>query len=488
MPAGISNESGTEKKEEDRMFEIKLTELVRVVEGETVESPSSGDQMLRGISIDSRKVEPNNVFVAIPGEQFDGHSYIGDAVSKGAKTVVIDREKRNIVPPEVYGKSAVIMVSDTKKALRDVALWYRSKFNLPVVAVTGTNGKTTTKDMIARVLSSKFRVLKSPESYNNLIGVPLTLFQLDSEYQVLILELGMSSPGEISILTRISQPQIGVITNIGPAHLESMQSMERIARAKFELPDNMPSPKTLILNADDRILAKRITQTGPDERVISFGVKKKADFIADRIEANGNGYLSFRVNRNTQVRLSVLGWHNVYNALAAFTVGQLLGLEESKIKEGLESFTPSKLRMELVTIDNIRIINDSYNANPVSMEKALETLKNMKTSGRKIAVLGDMLELGEEEMNFHLELGRKAAQSGVKLLITVGDLAKFIGEGAREGGLNASDVISFENNQKVILYLLENLKEGDLVLVKGSRKMRTEDIVFSLKSQYGRQN
>jgi UDP-N-acetylmuramoyl-tripeptide--D-alanyl-D-alanine ligase len=470
------------------MFEIKLTELVRVVEGETPNSTPITDQLLGGISIDSRKVEPNNVFVAIPGEQFDGHSFIGDAVNKGAKTVVIDREKKDIVPPEVYGKSAVIMVSDTKKALRDVALWYRNKFRLPVVAITGTNGKTTTKDMIARVLSSKLRVLKSPESYNNLIGVPLTLFQLDPGYEALVLELGMSSPGEISILTKICQPQIGVITNIGPAHLESMQSMQRIAKAKFELPDNMPSPKTLVLNADDRILAKRITPAEPDEKVISFGVKKKADFTADRIEANGNGYISFRVNQNTQVKLSLLGWHNVYNALAAFAVGRLLGVEESKIKEKLESFSPSKLRMELVTIDNVRIINDSYNANPVSMEKALETLKSIRTFGKKIAVLGDMLELGDTGMDFHLQLGRKVVQSGVNLLITIGELARFIGEGAREAGLRSNDVINFENNQEASLYLLENLKPGDLVLVKGSRKMRTEEIVLSLRSQYGRQN
>ncbi|MFH1336918.1 MAG: UDP-N-acetylmuramoyl-tripeptide--D-alanyl-D-alanine ligase [Candidatus Zixiibacteriota bacterium] len=470
------------------MFEIKLNELKRVVDGETPESSLTGDQLLRGISIDSRKVDPNNVFVAIPGEKFDGHRFLGEAVSKGAKAVVIDQEKKNVVPPEIYEKTAVISVSDTKKALRDVALWYRIKFELPVVAVTGTNGKTTTKDMIAQVLSSEFRVLKSPESYNNLIGVPLTLFQLNPEYEALVLELGMSSPGEISTLTKISQPQIGVITNIGPAHLESMQSMERIAQAKFELPDNMPSPKTLVLNADDRILAKRIARTQPEEKMVSFGVKKKADFIADRIEANGNGYISFRVNKNTQVKLSLLGWHNVYNALAAFSVGRLLGVEESKIKDELENFSPSRLRMELVSIDNIRIINDSYNANPVSMEKALETLKNMKTFGRKIAVLGDMLELGEGEMDFHLELGRKAAKSGVNLLITIGELARFIGEGAREEGLRSSDVISFENNQEVSLYLLENLKDGDLVLVKGSRKMKTEEIVFSLKSQYGKQN
>jgi UDP-N-acetylmuramoyl-tripeptide--D-alanyl-D-alanine ligase len=217
-------------------------------------------------------------------------------------------------------------------------------------------------------------------------------------------------------------------------------------------------------------------------------VKKKADFTADRIEANGNGYISFRVNQNTQVKLSLLGWHNVYNALAAFAVGRLLGVEESKIKEKLESFSPSKLRMELVTIDNVRIINDSYNANPVSMEKALETLKSIRTFGKKIAVLGDMLELGDMGMDFHLQLGRQVVQSGVNLLITIGELARFIGEGAREAGLRSNDVINFENNQEASLYLLENLKPGDLVLVKGSRKMRTEEIVLSLRSQYGRQN
>jgi UDP-N-acetylmuramoyl-tripeptide--D-alanyl-D-alanine ligase len=470
------------------MLEIKLNKLKQVVDGEIPKDSRQEDQLLRGISIDSRKVKPDNIFVAIAGEKFDGHSFISDAVSKGVKTVVIDRAKKNIVPSDFRGRVAVILVNDTKKALRDIALWYRSEFNLPVVAVTGTNGKTTTKDMIAKVLSAKYKVLKSPESYNNLIGVPLTLFQLNPEYEALVLELGMSSLGEISILTRMSQPQIGVITNIGPAHLEFTHSLEKIAKAKFELPDNMPSPRTLVLNADDRILARRIARTEPDEKVVSFGVKKKADFTADRIEANGNGFISFRVNKKTSVKLSLLGWHNVYNALAAFAVGHLLGVEEPKIGEGLEGFSPSKLRMELVAIDDVRIINDSYNANPVSMERALETLKNMKTFGRKIAVLGDMLELGEGEMDFHLDLGRKVAQSGINLLITVGDLAKFIGEGAKEAGFLTGDVLSFENNQEVSLYLLENLKEGDLVLVKGSRKMRTEEIVFSLKSQYGRQN
>lgn len=470
------------------MFEIRLDELVIVVKGEVKAGICSGDLLLQGITIDSRKTEKGNLFVAIPGERFDGHQFLTEVMEKGAAAIVVNKEKLPSLQLEILTKSVVIGVSDTKKALRDMAAWYCSKFDIPVVAVTGTNGKTTTKDMIAQVLSSKFRVLKSPESYNNLIGVPLTIFQLDDTFKVLVLELGMSSAGEIETLTRLSRPNVGVITNIGPAHLESMHDVGKITKAKFELPDNMPSPKTLVLNADDNILAKRLTSPRPGETVISFGIKGKADFVADRIETNGIGYIGFRVNQSLSVNLPLLGYHNVYNALAAFAVGDLLGMEREEIKNNLESFAPSRLRMELVRIGDIRIINDSYNANPVSMEKALETLKNMKASGRKIAVLGDMLELGEEALDFHLQVGRKAAQAGVNLLITVGELARFIGEGAMESGMRPGTVLNFENNQQAGFYLLENLRDGDLVLVKGSRRMKTEEIVGSLRSQYGRQN
>jgi UDP-N-acetylmuramoyl-tripeptide--D-alanyl-D-alanine ligase len=267
-----------------------------------------------------------------------------------------------------------------------------------------------------------------------------------------------------------------------------MGSVERIAQAKLELADNMPSPKALVLNADDRFLADRIRQKKKGERVISFGIKEGADFRADAIELNGDGYISFRVNRNVNMKLGLLGTHNVYNALAAFAVGNLLGLESQQIKQRLERYLPSELRMELVQARGIRVINDSYNANPVSMEKALETLDKIDTPGRKIAVLADMLELGEGAKQFHLELGRKAARRGLDRLLVVGELARFVAEGAKEAGMSAQNVLAFENNRKVGFYLLENLKEGDLVLVKGSRKMRTEEVVLTLKTLYSREN
>jgi UDP-N-acetylmuramoyl-tripeptide--D-alanyl-D-alanine ligase len=470
------------------MLDVALSELAFVVEGEIVSNTTPGDQQVRGVSIDSRRMGKENLFVAIPGERYDGHQFVGEAIKKGAKAVIMARGKRDVINQEILKGIAVILVDDTKRALRDLAAWHRDKFDIPTVAVTGTNGKTTTKDMIADILSSRFKVLKSPESYNNLVGVPLTLFQLSPRHQALVLELGMSSSGEIGILTRISNPSLGVITNIGPAHLESMLSVKRIAKAKFELPENMRSPKTLVLNADNDMLAERIREKRKDEKVISFGIQNRADFSADGIELNGNGYIGFRINKEFTLKLGVLGIHNVYNALAAFAVGRALELDPEEIKVGLERYLPSKSRMELVLIRGIRVINDSYNANPVSMRKALDTLMQIKTAGRRIAVLADMLELGEKAEDFHRETGRRVAQLGVDRLMVVGELARFIAEGAKEAGMSSQHVNSFENNQEVGSYLVENLKDGDLVLVKGSRKMRAEEVVLTLKTLYGRQN
>jgi UDP-N-acetylmuramoyl-tripeptide--D-alanyl-D-alanine ligase len=470
------------------MLEMTLNELIKVVEGETSSRPSTGDQQIQGISIDSRRTRKENLFVAIPGERYDGHQFVGEAVKKGAKAVMVARGKRDLIDQEILNRIAVILVEDTKRALRDLAAWNRGKFDIPAVAVTGTNGKTTTKDMIADVLSSRFKVLKSPESYNNLIGVPLTLFQLSPRHQALVMELGMSCPGEIGTLTRVSNPSLGVITNIGPAHLESMLSVESIAKAKFELPQNMRSPKIMVLNADDHILAERIKEKRKDEKVISFGIQRRADFSADGIKINGNGYINFRINKELTLKLGVLGIHNIYNALAAFAVGIAFKLDPEQIKGRLERYVPSECRMELVLIRGIRVINDSYNANPASMSRALETLIKMKTEGKRIAVLADMLELGEKAEDFHREMGRRAAQLGVDRLLVVGELARFIAEGAKEAGMSSQYVKSFENNQEVGSYLVENLKDGDLVLVKGSRKMRVEEVVLTLKTLYGRQN
>lgn len=468
------------------MLSISLNELLKVTRGKKWNGAEENQTIATGVSIDSRSLKRGNLFVAIPGERFDGHQFVSEAAEKGASLIIISQEKANQVKKEKLKKTPVVLVQDTKKALRDIASWHRNKFDLPTVAVTGTNGKTTTKEMIAEVLSCKFRVLKSIKSYNNLVGVPLTLFELDKDTEVLVLELGMSAPGEIEILTKNAKPNLGVITNIGPAHLESMESLEKIAQAKFELLENMPSPHTAVLNADDEFLSKRIKVN--KEKTISFGIKNEAAFRADQLTTSDEGYLSFRVNGELFVDLKLLGEHNVYNALAAFAVGSLLGVDELNIKQSLERYTPSELRMELVRFGDIKVINDSYNANPVSMANALKTLKQMRGEGRKIAVLGDMLELGEKTLDYHFKLGRLVAESGIDLLLTVGKLSMAIGQGAKEHGMNPEKIFTFDNNEEISSYLIQDLKPGDLVLIKGSRRMKLEEVVLSLKSLLGRQN
>jgi UDP-N-acetylmuramoyl-tripeptide--D-alanyl-D-alanine ligase len=472
----------------EAMFEISLKELKQVTGGIIRAGSAAEGLLVRGVSIDSRNVKRGNLFVAITGDRFDGHDFVKEASDRGAQAVIVEQGRWSAAVEQDLGDMVMISVPDTKKALGDLASWYKAKFELPTVAITGTNGKTTTKEMTAEALSAKFKVVKSPQSFNNRIGVPLTLFRLNSNSGAVVVELGMSQPGEIATLATMAKPDVGVITNIGPAHLESMLSLEEIAKAKFELSDNMASPKTLVLNADDPVLQKRIRERKSDERIVSFGIDKQADFRADQINLRPEGLISFRVNRGPTVNLLLLGRHNVYNALAALAVADLMKVEPTQAIKKLERYTLSDLRMEIVFIRDVTVINDSYNANPVSMEKALETLKEMKASSRKIAVLADMLELGKESVDFHHQVGRRAAELGIDLLLTVGELARHIAQGAKQAGMSADCVRTFEDNQQVSHYLLQNLAAGDVVLVKGSRKMKTEEVVATLKSLYGRQN
>jgi len=397
----------------------------------------------------------------------------------GAWCAMVKKDEKNKINQRLKAKTVLVAVDDPQKALGDLASWYRKKFDVQTVAITGSNGKTTTKDMIGSVLAQKYKVIKSPRSYNTQVGVPLTLFNLDQDVEVLVVELGASMMGEIAHLTQISQPDIGVITNIASAHLEFFGSFENVIRAKFELLDNMSEDKIAVLNSDDESLSTRIPKER--KRVLTFGIAKKADFWAQDIVFSDKGEVGFVLNKKFPVQLKLIGQHNVYNASAAFAVGNLLGVDSEKIIKALESFIPPDLRMELLEFNGIRLINDSYNANPVSMENALKTLEQIKTSGRKIALLGDMLELGEESKKLHKKLGYKVFDSGVDLLVTVGRDSKWIAQGAIEKGLENSSVMRFENKKEATEFLNKNLKQGDLVLVKGSRKMKLEDLVEELR-------
>ncbi len=467
------------------MFSLSLKELGKFANGKALRDAQNGNgELLSGISIDSRTVQQGNLFVALEGEKFDGHDFIQEAVAKGAKAVIVEKRKLEKVPADIT--VPVGLVEDSKKTLQELAKYYRQKLNLKVVAVTGSNGKTTTKEMIAAVLSQKYKVLKAKESFNNLVGVPLSIFEFSAETQIAVLELGMSNLGEIALLTKIAGPCVGVITNIGPAHLESLHSMEKIAQAKFELLDNLPPDKTVVLNIDDPFIQEKIKRER--HKVISYGIRNKADFQANEVLITGNGHIDFKLNKKLAVRLNLLGYHNVYNALAAIAVANLFKIEPEKAIESLNNYQPAKFRMETIKVGGINLINDSYNANPTSMQSALESLMQIKSEGKKVAVLGDMLELGEQSQAFHQEVGEKAAILGVDLLITVGELAKEIAQAAQKAGLAKEKVYNFSDNNSAVQFLLEKLIPGDWVLIKGSRKMKMEEIVLGVQNLYSNQS
>jgi len=464
------------------MIKASLKELARVLKGQLSGGQPEGSSYIEGVCIDSRITQKGNLFVALQGEHHDGHDFVSEAAAKGASCAIVDEGRLKDKDEKSKQKIPFLAVEDTRKGLQDLARWYLKKFSLKTVAITGSNGKTTTKDMIASVLSQDYNVIKSPKSYNTQIGVPLTIFELDQDTEVLVLELGASMLGEIEGLTRLSQPDMGVITNISPAHLEFFGSFENVVRAKLELLDNMKDDKIAVLNSDDESLLARAKVE--KKRVVTFGTQRKADFRADDVSFSDKGEVGFVINRKFPVRLKLVGRHNVYNALAAFAVASLWQVDPKRAVQALEGFTPPDLRMELEEFDGIKVLNDSYNANPASMENALETLRQIKTAGRRIAVLGDMLELGEKSQSLHQEVGNKVFDCGIDILVTVGGLSKWIARSAREKGLDNSSITSFEHKAEVSTFLRENLKPGDVVLVKGSRKMKLEDVVESLKKVY----
>ena len=468
------------------MIKLRLKELIKVTQGQLLTPGFKGPSTFEGVSIDSRTLKKGNLFVALEGEHHDGHMFIPDIITAGASCVLMKKDKEKNINENIKGKITLIGVENTRKALQDLGGWHRKKFNVKTVAITGSNGKTTSKDMMAKVLSEKHRVIKSPRSFNTQIGVPLTLFNLSPEVEVLVVELGASMLGEIETLTRISLPDIGVITNITSAHLEFFESFENIIKAKFELLENMPENKTAVLNIDDESLLKRMQKE--KRKVVTFGIDRKADFRAQDISFTDRGEVRFKLNGKFAVQLNLLGRHNVYNALAAFAVGDLLGVDAGRMAHALSDFTSPHMRMESVEFEGIRVINDSYNANPASMENALNALGQIKNAGRKVALLGDMLELGEKSEALHRELGERVVESRIDLLITVGQLAKWIGQGAKEKGLENSSNKSFEHKAEAIEFLRENLKQGDLVLVKGSRRMKLEDLVEDLRKIYVNQS
>ncbi|MFA5145505.1 MAG: UDP-N-acetylmuramoyl-tripeptide--D-alanyl-D-alanine ligase [Candidatus Omnitrophota bacterium] len=451
---------------------FKVSELLKAAKGRLLNGNSSA--VVKGISIDSRTVKPQEAFIAIKGRNYDGSNFIGEAIRKGAKAVIACGRDPIIGS---FKKIPFIVVGDTTKALGDIAGYHRRNFDIPVIAVTGSNGKTTTKEMIARVLSGQFKVLKNSGTENNQIGLPLTLLNLDSSHKLAVLEIGTNHFGEVDYLAKICRPNIGVITNIGPAHLEYFTSLKGVLEEKNALLKHLESPRVAVLNADDNLLRKQVLSKSGKPVVLGFGIKRRADFSATGIKASG-GRVNFLVNRKYKFTLKTPGTHNIYNALAALTVGRLFGMEYKDISSKLSAFDFPRNRLEFLKLNNTVFINDAYNSNPASLGLAIEALGCFQVKGRKIIVMGDMLELGSRGRLFHRQAGRQAARI-CDVFITVGELSKFAAEVASISGLGAKNVFACASNLEAQDILFRKVSPGpdDVVLIKGSRSMRMEDIL-----------
>jgi UDP-N-acetylmuramoyl-tripeptide--D-alanyl-D-alanine ligase len=459
---------------------FSLEEVLKATGGRLLQGEER--TLFRGISTDSRTIAEGELFIALKGDRFDGHHYALEALKKKAGGVVIEEDKIRDIRWNGYRPSAVIAVKDTLRALGDIAQERRRTYRTPVIALTGSNGKTTTKEMISASLETTFPVLKTKGNLNNLIGLPLTLLNLTEKERVVVLEMGMNVPGEIRRLTEIAEPDVGLITNIEKVHLEGMGSLERIKEEKGELFRKMRKDGTILVNQDDpRVID--LASDYPGQK-ITFGIDHPAEVRAKEIRLKGAEGTSFTLimeGVTLEITLPLLGRHFVPNALSAIASASLFGVELEKVKEALEHLQPSPMRMEVLRLkEGVTLINDAYNANPRSMELALKTLSEMKGTGRAIAVLGDMLELGDFSVEAHQHIGQRVKEFSIDFLLALGEEAPVLIESAIRHGLDSEKARIAESHTEVISILRKMIREGDWILIKGSRRMGMEKIAEGL--------
>jgi len=471
----------------------KIRELIKAVSGKIIQG--NQDCLISRISIDSRTLIPGDLFFAIIGPSFDGHDFIIEAFNKGAVGAVVCKSVSSLLQNEEIDKNKVIIeVKDTLSALQDWSKHYKDKFKTFNICVTGSNGKTTTKEIIAHILSQEFPLLKTSGNYNNEIGIPLTLLQLNKSHKILVVEMGMRGLGEIKTLTNFIPPDLAVITNIGEAHIGLLGSKDNIFKAKSELLQSLDKDGKAIINRDDPYYFKML-EIVKDKKVYTFGIENRSDIMARNIRMVSDKGMRFSLevqnSKSREIYFPLLGRHNIYNAIAASAVAFTLGIELDLIERGLSSFKSLDMHMRLSDFFNdIKILNDSYNASPISVKSALETLTEVAQSNRKIVILGDMLELGEKTAFYHREIGKKVAKLFIDILITVGQGGKIIAQSSKEEGMAEERVFSFEKNEKRILAkkLLNLTKSGDFILLKGSREMKMEEILEFCQKEYQKNN
>jgi UDP-N-acetylmuramoyl-tripeptide--D-alanyl-D-alanine ligase len=439
----------------------------------------SAEALVKNACTDSRKAQAGDLFFAIKGEHFDGHDFLNEVAAKGAVAVVVP-EKGKILAQ--LPDCAVLVVKDTRAALGQLAAAYRKDFALPIVCVGGSNGKTTVKELIASALRQKLATLWSEASFNNDIGVPLTLLRLEKIHQAAVLEAGTNHPGELAPLVKMIQPKFGVITNVGREHLEYFGDVAGVAREEGWLGELLPADGKLFLNGDNEWTEKFAART--KAQVVRVGLGEKNDWRAEKIRLDKSG-VTFRVQAPKEefcgeYRINLLGRHQVTNALFAVAVSEELGLDRPAVRGGLAECQPAKMRLQFWEANGVRVLDDAYNANADSTIAALETLCDLPLQGRRVAVLGDMNELGAHSEAAHAEVGRRAAELGIGQLFAVGKMAPVTAKAARDAGLNR--VIEFADVEAAMKAVKQFLKSGDVVLLKASRASRLERIAETLKS------
>ena len=462
------------------MKDLYLDKIIQVTKGAMIGEEQN--LICNEFSIDTRSLKDGDVYIGIKGENFDGNSLYKEAFEKGAKLCILNQEMKEKIEKEDQEKDKTILfVEDTMQALGKIAEYKRSLYSIPVVAITGSVGKTSTKDMIGSVIAQKYKVHKTQGNYNNAIGLPLTILGLKDE-EVLVVEMGMNHFGEIDYLTNIAKPTIAVITNIGTSHIGNLGSRENILKAKLEILNGLQDKGTIIINQDNDLLQKWAKE---DEKYhkLTYGIEEKSDVMAEdiKIQETESKFKIKEANKTYEIEVPISGKHFIYNSLSAIAVGKILEIPMEQIIKGIKDFKLTNKRMDIQTIEEeITVINDSYNASYDSMKASLEYMHKL-AGKRKIAILGDMLELGKFAKQLHQKVGEEVVKNEVDLLITVGPLAHYIAEEAIEKGMKEQQVIEFLTNKEVVFYLKQNMKKGDIILLKASNALNFTQILEELK-------
>ena len=458
-------------------------EVLAATDAEVHSGKLRGNDTIPHITTDTRKIAAGDLFIALRGENFDGADFAADALHKGAAAVLVNGPLSASVQKDLKKeKGTVLTVPDTLKAYQEIAHAWRMKFDIPVVAITGSNGKTTTKDLTAAILSGRGAVCRTAANYNNEVGLPLTLLGITEDDTAAVVEIGMRGLGQIAALAPVAAPNIGIVTNVCEVHMELLGSIENIAKAKAELVEAIPVGGTVLLNADDERVAAMRSMAADGVRVLTYGLGADADIRAEalRLAAGGSQFMVTWGNERHDYSIPLAGRHNVSNALAALAAGFVLGCTPQEMQAGLRTLTPTKMRYEVHEIGARRFINDAYNASPSSMYAAIETTASLY-HGRRIAVLGDMLELGVAAEEAHREIGKRVAELGFAALVTYGEQARWMHKAAEAAG--CSVCYHAESHEAAAKYLREMLVDGDTVLFKGSRGMKMEQIIALLTEE-----